>query len=89
MIMLKKIIKIHKFLLRFFWWCCSFAAPLDEPPLGVTDVKIIWPISFVVKRLLSGRKVSGSNPGSVVSDAVSPAARHRSGVSSELCCRGA
>ena len=31
--MLKKIVKIHKFLLGFTWGCCSCAAPLDEPLL--------------------------------------------------------
>ena len=37
MILLKNIIKIHKFLLGFSWGCCSYAAPLDEPPLNLID----------------------------------------------------
>ena len=36
----------------------------------------------------SARKVWGSIPGSVKSDVVSPSARHRCDVSSELCCPG-
>ena len=39
MIMLKKIIKIHKFLLGFSWGCCSSAAPIDEPPLILLLIK--------------------------------------------------
>ena len=46
-------------------------------------------VSSVAETLLSVQKVCCSNPGSVKSDTVSPTARHRCDVSSELCCIGA
>ena len=43
----------------------------------------------IVKILLLVRKVGGLIPGPVKLDTVSPTARHRCDVSSELCCPGA
>ena len=43
----------------------------------------------IVEHITIGSGGLGSIPGSVKSDTVSPTARHRYDVSSELCCPGA
>ena len=45
-------------------------------------------LNLVVTTLVSVREIWDSNLGSVKSDTVSPTARHRFDVSSELCCPG-
>ena len=57
-----------------------------EDKLQCKRMIVYWPVSLVVKTLLSVQEVWSLIPGTVKVDAVSPTACQRCEVSSELCC---
>ena len=82
-------------------FCFSFSGSFDFDSAGSSpDFKtchsclfinwlINWLVNIVVNDIAIGAGGLGSIPGTMKSDTVSPTARHRCDVSSELCCPGA